>query len=681
MRLARRLAPACLVLGGLVGALAVDGHASEPEAGQTPALDPTASERERELLRKLDAEELLTARREAEALLAEDPSSVVGHYVLGRVLHVAEGSLPQAMRELARARELYEARYAPGSDAPNWRLHQQILDSTAWLALEMEEFEFQLQILDYHDALYTPMSAGEHAWPLLRLGRVDRAREYAAIAQKSKQAWQRVLGHNAQCAIEGETQQREAHFKACIAAFDHKRALPAKDPARATLAIDASNAALAARSVLRPDEAEKLLLEGARHFSPTMANPWRMLVELRLTAGRSGDALDALREMQAWRRRTPANVRGQERAKTDAVAVTVFLLANEVDRGMVLADGILAAPDRRGLTTVSPMQALGGHALLRRVLRRAQRELDAERLSFGEPRIEGRLARLGARLEGFALDRADAERIVKAVSSPRVLVSTLRPYVAGGLDDVPTWLVGELVEAIGPGIVAAAIDEARADDPGESTRAYFDAYEAEAALAKGDEERALALARRALDGLPATEALLRARTAAIAYQAALDQDEDALGYLEQALSLDGGIFRRLGLAIPARLELPDDDVGRALRAQLEASPRLDVGGAGVAIRLAPGPDEAVCVHGPTSGAPILCGRVPAAREGENRSSEAEARAQRLARALHVDAFAVPLGLSGTDVSSLDGSTTTSEEAVREKLQRLLERDPDVGQPE
>jgi len=42
---------------------------------------------------------------------------------------------------------------------------------------------------------------------------------------------------------------------------------------------------------------------------------------------------------------------------------------------------------------------------------------------------------------------------------------------------------------------------------------------------------------------------------------------------------------------------------------------------------------------------------------------------------------VPLGLTGTDVSSLDGSTTTSEEAVRERLEQLLEAEPDVGEPE
>ncbi|MBM4359636.1 MAG: hypothetical protein FJ096_16155, partial [Deltaproteobacteria bacterium] len=370
-----------------------------------------------------------------------------------------------------------------------------------------------------------------------------------------------------------------------------------------------------------------------------------------------------------------------DRAKTDAVAATVFLLANELDRGMLLADGLLAAPDRRGLTTSTALQAEGGHALLRRVMRRARRELDAERLSFGEARVDGRAARLWERVESFVLDHADAERITKAAIFRKTLVSTLRPYVSGGLDDVPTWLTGELVSALGPGVVGAALDEARGVDPGDAARPYFDAYEAEVALAKGDETRALALARRALEALPGTEVLLRARTAAIAYQAARDEGEDGSGYLEQALTLDGGIFRRIGLAIPARLELPDDGLGAALRELLEESPRLDLGESGVILRLAPGPADGLCVHGPTSGAPLHCAKAAPPAEGDPAPTEPRARARRLARALHLEAFMVPLGLTGTDVSSLDGSTTTSEEAVRERLEQLLEAEPDVGEPE
>lgn len=654
-----------------------DGVASDPP----PPLDPTATEAERGLLAHLDGEEYLTARREAEELLESDPDSIIARYVLGRVLHVAEGDLPRAMRELGRARELFEKRHPASENPDNWRLHQQILDSTAWLALELEEFEFQLQILDYHDVLYSPVSAGEHAWPLMRLGDFGRAREYAELAKKSKQPWQRALGYNALCAVEGEAQRRDAQFEACRDGLEHKRRLPKSEPVRATLAIDFYNTALAARAVFRPDEAEKLLLEGARHFAPTNANPWRLLVELRLAAGRAGDALAALREMQSWRRRTPANVRGQDRAKTDSVAATVFLLANETERGMALADGLLAFPDRRGLSTSNAMQALGGHALLRLALRRSQRHRDAERTSLGEPRIEGRLARVFAKVDSWAEDWADEERVVKATSSERVLVSTLRPHMPGGLDDVPTWLVGDLVNVVGAGIVLAALEEARALDPGDAARGYFDAYEAEASLEAGNEARAYDLARRALDTLPPSEALLRARTAAVAYLAAREEELDAMPYLEQALTLDGGVFRRLGIALPARVELPDDELGRALGSLLEDSPSLSLDDEGPVIRLGGGDDVALCLHGPVSGAALVCGRTPRAKNPDAEPITIAERARGLVKALYDDGFAVPLGLTGTDVSSLDGSTTTSEAAVREKLQKLLEDEPDMGKPE
>lgn len=669
----RRLAGFAIVVTLLVAAVTSRVGAADPP----PELDPGASTAEKELLARLDADELVTARREAEALLAEHPDSVVGHYVLGRVLHAAEGSLPQAMRELGRARELYERRHPPGTDAPNFRLHQQILYSTAWLALEMEEYEFQLELLDYHDELYNPRTAGEHAWPLLRLGRIEKAREFAELAAKSRQSHQRALGKNALCAIEGEAEDRESYRRACMAALEEKRALPAKDSARATLAIDTYNASLAALAALKPDEAEKLALEGTRHPSPTTANPWRLLVSLRLAQGRTSDALDALREMQGWRRRSPANVRAQDRAKTDALAGTVFLLANEADRGLSLANGLLIHPDRRGLTTTRLEQALGGHALLRRALRRSVIALENERRSWDDPRAPRGWLRARLAVERFLEDRADRERIVQSTLDGRRLRSTLRPYLTQGLEDTPPWLAGELIDVLGPGVVGAAITEARREEVGQEVTPYLDALGAETAWRAGDEEEALALSKRALDTLPPLEVLLRARVAAVAFAALDDESATALGFLEQALALDGSIARRMGFRIPARLALGEDELARTLRGHLESSPRFTIGNVGVVVRLdRRGPALGACLDGANTQAELRCVALrPPKAEGADASTPTTAdQARALAALIHEELLAVPLGLSGLDVSSLDGTTTTSGEAVREKLERLLESD-------
>ncbi|MBM4375633.1 MAG: hypothetical protein FJ095_11155 [Deltaproteobacteria bacterium] len=670
------LGPCLVALAALVSVVS-SGLAEEPRT----ELDPGATAEEKALLGRLDDDELITARREAEALVKEHPDSIVGHYVLGRVLHAAEGSLPQAMRELGRARELYEARHPRTSDTENFRLHQQILYSTAWLALEMEEFEFQLQILDYHDELYNPRAAGEHAWPLLRLGRIDEARAFADLAAKSRQSHQRALGKNALCAIEGESERRDAYQRACLAALEEKRALPSKDPARATLAVDAYNASLAALANLRPDDAEKLALEGTRTFSPTTANPWRLLVSMRLSQGRTSDALDALREMLAWRRRSPANVRAQDRAKTDALAATVFLLANEAERGLALADGLLVYPDRRGLTTISSEQATGGHALLRRALRRAVVALEDERRSWGDPAAPSGFARFRLLLDRAFAARADEERIVKSLLDRRRLLSTLRAHLTRGLEDTPIWLAGDLVEVLGPGVVGAALDEARSEETRDDVKPYLDAVEAEVAWRAGDEERAVSLASRALEALPPTEALLRARTAAVAFAAHDDTSPRALGYLEQALSLDGGILRRLGRRVPARLELPNDPVGVALREHLERSPRLEVGAVGVMIRLdSNGPSPRVCLLGANTEAELRCATLAIVKDAQGKPVADTDAARALAALVHLELFAIPLGLSGLDVSSLDGSTVTGGAAVREKLERVLEADPQGAEP-
>ncbi len=671
-------------LGGALLALAL-GVGVWDALGQNepppPPLAPGASAKEQEALGLLDKDELITARRIAEEILADDADSMIAHYVLGRVLHTAEGSLPNAMAHLGRARELYEKRYRPGDESAPWRFHEQLLYSTAWLALEMEEFDFQLQILDYHDSLYTPIAAGEHAWPLMRIGKLDEARKFAKLAQESKNPFQNSLGLNALCAIEGEAQGRDSYYKACIAALDNKRkAEQAADPkqgeVKSTLAIDAYNAALAAESAFKPDEAEKLALEGTKHLSLSNANPWRELVLLYAGQGRAGDAINALREMQSWRKRQPANIRGQDRAETDSVVAKVFLLAGETERGLALVDRVIEQPDRRGLTSSTSEQAVGGHALLRRAMRRAHRGFEAEKASWSEEPGPGVGGRVSAGVDRWASDVADEERIIRVMSDKKILLSTFRPYVAGGLDDVEPWLVGDLVEVIGPGIVGAAIDELRDKDDHELVGGYLDALATEVAWHHGDDDQAVALAQKTLEELPKNEALLRARVAGIGWRARGGHGKIAMGLLEQAAQLDGSLFRRMGWRVPVKLDLPETELGARVAELLDASPRLDVGkhGVGVSLETDPAGRTVICLYGPSTGARLECGRPDPPKEDEQKKlppPTVDQQARALVAALHQKALAIPLGLTGTDVSSLDGSTTTSGQAVREKLEQVL----------
>jgi hypothetical protein len=669
------------VLGALALVLAfavLSDAAAQDKKSRSPA--PARTEEETALLETLDKNQLVGARRMAEELLAEHPDSMVGHYVFGRVLHESEGNLPLSMYHLGKSREIYEATWDPrfrpvGSP---WEFHRQLLYTIQAVAGQMEEHEYQLEILDYYDKLYQPDLEAEHAWPLLQLHRVKDARRVARNASKSNDPQQRSLGLNTLCAIEGEAGEREAYYKACRAAYDHaaeQEAATKKEldqQHESTLAVHAYNAARAAQANFMPDEGEKLALEGTARLAFTPANPWQFLVERYTESGKLKDAVDALRDMQRWRTRQPPHVRDQVRAETDVVFGTVLLLAAETERALRLVDLALERPDRRGLTTATPQQALGAHALLRRALRRTHAELLAEEATW--TRDPARLRRVYDAFERRASIWADEERIIQVLSDEERLHATFRVYTRGGIEPVPVWLLGDLVDVLGPGVVAAVLDDVRAHEPDEA-KPYLDALGAEVAFEQGDDEEALALAEKALEGLPQSEALLRARTAAVASQAADDagKAKTALSYLEQAMQLDASVVRRLGLRIPCRITGGSSGTGELVRAMLEESPRLDVDEPGFEVILS-GDDRtlSVCLHGPTGGK-LSCATAPKAEPTEDGKEETDEQyASRVVEAFHKRALAMPLGLSATDLSSLDGSTTVAEQAAREKLGEILD---------
>lgn len=693
-----------LLLGALacsaVGAVA----AGDADAQQARRRSPPAArtEAERRALELLEEDKLISARRVADEILAAHARSMVGHYVKGCVLHQAEGALGRAIYHLGRARELYETTWAAHPRPPDapWEFHRQLLFSIQVVAGELEEYEYQLEILEYHDALYQPDLTAERAWPLLHLGRVKEARRWAKAAAESADHQQRSLGLNTLCAIEGEAGERQAYAAACRAAYEHaeqqersaarRRAGEVDVDHRSTLAVHAFNAAVAARAAFEFADAEQLAREGARRLAFTPANPWRFLVRHHVAEARMKDAIEALREMQRWRRQQPPNVRDQVRAETDVTFATVLLLAGRTETALRSVDLAIERPDRRGMVSSTAEQATGAHALLRRALLQIRAEQLAEQASW-----TGRAAQVTAladRLAARLAAQADEERIIGVLTDEERLVATFRPYVRGGIEPVPSWLLGDLVEVLGAGVAAVAVRRVRAEDEHPGVGAYCDALEAEIALADGDDGRAAQLGRRALETLPKREALLRARVAAVASEAAREAGRTRLSasLLEQAMTLDPGVVRRLGLSIPARITVGSSSNTAQRAAELLArSPRLrsEPGAFEITIDVGQGVMRA-CLRGPT-GSRLACAEPPAeaARRdgvtqerpsgpsgqgsGARRPTVGE-RARGLVEAFHRQVLAMPLGLSGTDLSSLDGSTTVAEQAVREQLSGVLD---------
>ncbi|HWM84780.1 MAG TPA: hypothetical protein VNO33_03055 [Kofleriaceae bacterium] len=674
--------PAALLIG-LSLSLAIPVLVRGDDQGQADSGgDSTAwmTAREREAVQLLDKSKPVTARRIAEEVLARDPASVAGHYVLGRVMHEAEGGLARAIYHLGHARELYERRYPPASRPPEapWKFHRELLLSIASLAGEMEEYEYQLSMLDYHDALYRPPRPGERAWPLMKLGRAADARAAAEKAKGMKDPGERSLGLNALCAIERAGHDRAAARTACVEAYQHAIQLEAQLPGvdaehHSTLAVHAYNAALAARAAFADEEAEKIALAGTRRLAFTPANPWRFLVGLYVDQGRGGDAAGALREMQRWRTRQPPQLRDQDRAETDVMVATVLLLAGRTEPGLRLVERAIDFPDRRGLASTQEWQATASHVLLRGALSRAHAEIlaEAETIDSGGGLVAGARRRLR--------DWADDETLRGILDDDDRLVDTLRLHGESGITPLPAWLLGDLVPVVGAGTMAVVLEMVREREKTPALAPYWQALEAEVLLARGSEAEALDLARKSLAALPRTEALLRARAAAVGAQAAGELGESAqeLELLTVAYQLDPSVIRRLGLSLPVRLA-GSGPLAPAVIEMLERSPRLRAGEGGFGLDVAAAPGSIrICLRSP-EGNQLRCvpedaGPAPAPPPGpDGKPVKPEPiTPARAVEEFHRHAFAMPLGLTGADMSSLDGSTTVAEQAVRDRVDQVL----------
>lgn len=615
---------------------------------------------------------LITARARAEEALRQDPESITAHFVMGTVLHEAEGALARAMHHLVVARQLFERIHGsdPPPDAPR-SFHQMLLQHTQRLAGQMERFDEQLRLIALHDALYDPDLHGERAWTLLHLGRFDEGRASARAGIDSGLPWVRSLGLNALCAIEGEAQKRQPFFDACLAALDDgrsdnevriKEGLPPSP-----IAVDAYNASNAAYSILRFDEVEKLALEATRSPETTVANPYRILVGLYTSEGRLSEAVSAAREMQRWRMRLPASLRDQDRAETDAVLASLLLIFGEAEAAYRLITRAIERPDRRGMISSKHEQAASGHALLRRALERQRNELAAERAS-----AEGLLDRAKAAITAGGaslMSLPDDERIAGMLADDERLLGTFRMRVGGGMI-APEWLFGDLIEVLGPGVVSVSVAAARAFEGGAPPElsAYYDAMDAEVALARGDEAKAAEIARRSMDALPKAEVLLKARVAAVGAEALrrLGEIGASLPLFQRAMELDPGVLRRLRLSLPASVRAESGGAASLAAEMLERSPRLSssTNGFQVALSGAPGLLRA-CLRSP-EGAVLSCADIAPKRGEADRDA-----ALRLAAAFHKQAFAPRVSLTTGDLHSLDGSTTLAGQAQRERMEELL----------
>lgn len=697
------------VLGAALAALAIGGVAADMSA-QTPAParpsgDGPASAAEREALEMSRADKHLSARTLAEDILERDPGSIPAHFVMGMALRDAEGSLPRAMAHFKRARELYEARYGAAEDesAP-WRLYAETLFAIAITAGLMEDFEGELRAMDDYDSRFQPKLYAQRVWPLMKLGRYEEARKWAKAAMDTGSSFQKLRAMNGLCAVEAEEMHRVGNYEACVAVYRYAKDLATngKMGSAPDIAVYANNAHLSALAVLKYDEAEQFAIDGTKATADTSSNPWLRLARIYIDQGRAAEAVTATRALQAWRVRQPPATREQFTAEDESTVALLLYAAGEAAPALRLADRILGRPDRRAMTSTSPEHTAGANAILRRAVLRLSAELASERASAASfasaPRHRAEAARL------LAAAWPDEQRAAGVLLDEKSLVATLRVYMDNGLDYVPTWMLGDLVDVLGAGVFIVALDEARRTEtevPAYS--AFYDGLEAEARLAQGDEARALDLARKALDALPKAEVLFKARVAAVGAAASqrMGDTRAALGLFERAMLADPGVVRRLGLRLPVRFQVGGGEVAADTADRLRRSPRLEESEDGfvVSVQVTGGEIQA-CMHTPL-GAELGCSRVPVtpppppvaapSQAGAGPAPSASGApaappprpkepAERAAEAFHKTMFALKMNLSESDLRSLDGGTTATRDAARERMRDLIGDDAEAQEP-
>jgi tetratricopeptide (TPR) repeat protein len=600
----------------------------------------------------IERQRYVKAREDAEKYLAEHPSSYVAHLVLGMAQHYGEANFPKALFHETHSLDLFEAREGvqPMPSQP-WRWHARILASLTRAHGDLEHYDEQLKFMYRYNELYTPQLKAELAWPLMKKREFDKARLAAEDGLATGDPYQIERAKNALCAIEFEAGDDAKSYEVCAEAVEYGAA-----HFGTATAVDLGNYAEAARAVFRFDKAERLLMEASKSGLSWYGNPWLELADLYMRAGRFAEALSALREVPRHRAARPAHVRDSDRNEARRSLAAFLLLMGRPDEALRITDKASVLPDRRAHNSRDPEQDRSIVALLDRQARLTLAEMTVER-AVAKPFYSRWWARgeaLWLRFEAWMSGR----QVARFLDDEARLVGTFAIGTARSAV-MPPWLLGELVGALGPGVVRAAVAQVGKEDPRRGATAYYGAVLAEVSLAQRDYEEAVEHAEAALKGLQPGDALLRQRVVAVLAKSLSDPRETTALY-EEVLATDPGLFRRLGWALPVEVESSDAEVDRVLAKAVMRSPRFESSSDGLRVQIN---GSRICLFGRT-GTAWGC-----SEEELEEDDTGESYAQRVVDSFHETIFSPRVDLSRIDINSLDGSNRVT----RNPLDMLLLR--------
>jgi tetratricopeptide (TPR) repeat protein len=622
-----------------------------PLAAQT--LDVLGTPEELEAVAAIENDEFVMARGLAEMILEKSPDSIPAHFVLASAHHYGEANLPKALFEIRHARDLLERKEgrSPSSEVGlHW--YQMILTEEAYTCGDMDRRKEQLAAMERRDTVFGPRP-GDRIWALIKLRRWAEAERAVEAAKAHDLPSQVFRGFNGACALWFERRMRVESFAAC-------QALSQQYPSNE---VAWSNTAESAMGVFSHTEAERMYLKATELRNNSYGSPWRSLGMIYLLEGRVTETLAALKRAQDQRMAREAYTLQQDQASMDTAVATLMIALGRGDDALRIGRRVYERPDRAGGTSATLLQGkITGTFLFYNALKLRIGQLREERAAapfatrmFPSPTLKK------LELEAWSVRR----RAIKLLAGRPDLTEVLRPYLTGVVN-TESWLIGSVGEILGPGVAAEAVRRAARTESHPAAGAYFDAYQAEIALIRGDEDQAIVHARAALEDLPPAEVILRSKTAAILGEAAhrngdeKTRDEAWDGVLEDFPAA----FRLLDISLPVRVTHSTDAVSDDLASALLRSPRFHDGDSGLTIRIQGGRPLRVCLYR-RHDAHHGCAEV-----SRNEGEDDDTFVARASSEFHDLVMSPKLDLSQADVRSLDGSPATGR--AKKDVDKILD---------
>lgn len=629
-------------------------------------------------------EEMVKAREDARAILKENPESYAGHYIIGYTFHNSEGALPQAKFHLNKSLELFVKKHGTtfGMDSP-WGWYERALIELIQVNAEMDDYEDQIKTLDTYLALSERLFGQEapiilvgYAWPLMKLGREQEAREKLAKVSSFHDEATRSTYLNTLGALEMEFGHPNASYAAFKTLVEEVR-----QQGWGQTATYLRNLGEASAGIGRFDEAERLYSEATRYFNPyTYSNPWFDLTFLYVAEARFPEALSALKKTHQWRFSVQSFLAQQTWAQDIHLTAEVLLHLGETEKALTMARMIAERPDRQGGDSIQSDQKEAGTWMLYRALVLAEAARLQESLSWKSGWQWWKALVYRKKLLNDA--RLASIKVRSLASNHQRLSSSLRPFYAPGTFIMADWHRPDLVAVYGAGVASEALAEVYQNPPEsfEFEEAAMEVTRGEIAWARGDEDEAIEILKKAIPKLGEPRAVLRARAEARLAQILFDEGkfEEAMEYGTRVLDTAPSMFRHLDFSLPVRIETDGNPVSKEIAKALSKSPRFHSDERGYPVKISSSEQALKATLSSPQQALLAEVSVPAVKvkkkpetvkaddnEGEKSPEEAaEAEEewleppQELLALFHKKAFAPRLDLSQSEINSLDGSTLT-----------------------